>query len=104
MDRETAYALMAAIAGMAIIGNFMLGPQSSAPVQQATYAPEDIRHKLQQSEAKKKRKPRTQTPAPEQLAPKGSTRSGGGDSDPSDEPQEEPSLSEEPDAEEPPLD
>ena len=108
MDREIAYALIAAIAGMAIIGNFMLGPSDrAARLEQenhATYAPEDIRYKLQQAEAKKKRKAPAKPPAPEKFAPAGSTTSGGGDSDPSDEAQEEPSLSGEPEAEEPPLD
>lgn len=105
VDREIVYAIVAAVAGMAIVGNLMLAPQASAPrPEQHTYATEDIRYKLQQSDAKKKHKTRTQTPAPEKLAPAGSTRSGGGDGNPSDEVQEEPSLSEEAEAEEPPLD
>lgn len=107
MDREIAIAICAAVVGLSIVGNMMLGPRASEPVeQQHAYAPEDIRYKLQQSEAKKKHKPRTQAPAPKKLAPEGTTSSssGGGDSDPSDEVQEEPSLADEGDAEEPPLD
>ena len=105
MDREIAIAICAAVVGLSIVGNMMLGPRASEPVeQQHAYAPEDIRYKLQQSEAKKKHKPRTQASAPKKLAPEGTTSSGGGDSDPSDEVQEEPPLSDEGDAEEPSLD
>ena len=108
MDREIAIAICAAVVGLSIVGNMMLGPRASEPVeQQHAYAPEDIRYKFQQSESKKKHKPRTQAAAPKKLAPEGTTSSsssGGGDSDPSNEVQEEPSLSDEGDAEEPSLD
>lgn len=100
MDREIAIAICAAVVGLSIVGNMMLGPRASEPAeQQHAYAPEDIRYKLQKNEPKKKPKPHAQ--APQKLAPAGST-SGGGDA--SEDVQEEPSLSDEGDAEEPPID
>jgi hypothetical protein len=106
MDREIIYAIFAAVVGLSIVGSLMLGPKASsaADEQVHAYAPEDIRYRLQKTEIKKRRKPHAQTSAPETLAPAGSTSSGGGDGDASDESQEEPSLADEPDAEEPPLD
>jgi hypothetical protein len=104
MDREIVYAIIFAVASMAVVGSMMLAPRPSASSQQHTYAPEDIRYSLQQADAKKKRKAPVKPPAPQKLAPPGTTSTGGGDNDPSDEPQEEPSLSDEGEAEEPPLD
>lgn len=108
MDREIIYAIFAAVVGLSIVGGLMLGPKASATAEQEhTYAPEDIRYRLQKSELKKKRKPHVQASASETLAPSGATSSsssGGGDGDSNEDSQEEPSLSDEPDAEEPPID
>ena len=111
MDREIIYAIFAAVVGLSIVGGLMFGPKASATAEQEhTYAPEDIRYRLQKSELKKKRKPHVQASAPETLAPSGATSSssssssGGGDGDSNEDSQEEPSLSDEPDAEEPPID
>jgi hypothetical protein len=98
MAREIALAVLAAAACMAVISGFMFAPRSTAPAtERVTFAPEDIRFKLQQADAKKKRKPTK--PAPEAFAPAGTTSSGGGDI--SGDGQEEPS--EENQAEEPPI-
>jgi hypothetical protein len=115
MDRQIILVVGFAVFCMLVFGSMILGSGSSKYADRSTarettrptYGKDDIRYKLQQAEAKlPKKKHKQPEPAPEQYVTNGATSSGGSDGDAGsgDDANEEPSLADEPDAEEPPLD
>ncbi|MCE9523279.1 MAG: hypothetical protein K8S25_12710, partial [Alphaproteobacteria bacterium] len=112
MDRQIILVVGFAVFCMSALGGMILGSGSpnntdrstDRDVTRPTYAKDDIRYKLQQAEAKlPKKKHKQPEPAPEQHVSSDATSSGGGDDGSGDEANEEPSLADEPEAEEPPI-
>jgi hypothetical protein len=94
MDRQTMIVVFGAIIALTLIGTTYLAAPAR-DVARPVYAEEDVRHKLQQDEAKKKRKGKKSASARTE-----SSSSSGGDTSDSDA--EEPPA-EEPEAEEPSI-
>lgn len=111
MDRQIIFAVAIAIGSMLGFSGFFLSSAPPQPDARPAYAPEDIRQKFQQADAKKpKRKNQTTSvpqlsksgkPSPTTTLSAGGSDDSGGDS--AQDSNEEPSVSDEP-QEEPPLD
>jgi hypothetical protein len=103
MDKQIIFAVMVAVGVMAgFSGCFLSAPENAPP--RPAYAPDDIRAKYQQAEAKKaKRKQPAPAQAPTVVSGDSSSGRSSSSSDSSDESVEAPAA-EEPEAEEPPLD
>lgn len=102
LDRELIFIVCFGIMGIALFGGFYLGSPTTTDTQvswRPDYAPEDIRYKFQQEEKKEaaKQKGKHQT----QPAPSAPTSSGSEGSDESSDSGD--TSTEEPSAEEPPI-
>lgn len=87
MDRQTLMVLFGAIITLTLIGTtYLAKPKPAAEGPRPVYAEGDIRHKLQQEEAKKTRNGKKPAPVQEETS------------------SDEPSENEEPPAEEPSID
>lgn len=87
MDRQTLMVLFGAIISLTLIGtHYLANPKPAAEGPRPVYAEGDIRHKLQQEEAKKTRNGKKPAPVQEETS------------------SDEPSENEEPPAEEPSID
>ena len=116
MDRQIIFAIAVALGSMLAFSGFFLSSAPSEPGAHPTYAPDDIRYKYQQADAKKpKRAKQTASAKGSEFAksgkPSSSTTtwsSGGSDDDSSgdtsDGENEEPSLTDHEPQEEPALD
>lgn len=99
MDRELIFVVAFGIIGMTIFGGLYLGDTKQAPgadtaaASRPSYAPDDIRYKYQQEEAKQKKKSKNTAPV-ETYSPSTESSDESGDSE---------NQTEEGPAEEPPL-
>ena len=105
MDNQTLFVAAFAAIAMLIFGSFYLNPAPSSAdgvttadaSAQHTYAPDDIRYKFQQEEAKKRLKEKKEHPnAAKMPKTSGSSGSGGSDGDSSDDSSDGSSLSDHP--------
>lgn len=103
MDREIIFATVIAVAGMLGFAGLFLGSDPSTPSERPIYAPDDIRYRLQQADLKKPKHKGSATSTTAATPSDTGSSSSGSDSDSGDDSNEEPSVTDHPPEEEPPL-